>query len=380
MKDAEIIELDEPEAPAAPWRAGSLTIAAVPLLVVAALVSALVLSGGRPAANRAALQQSAEPSRPHVWSPSGGPQASGEWVPFIFGRGTVATPTPAVQVIDGESGDPEMLENQPWMGLGPTYSARGDVAEAVLNGDAYVIGGSGSTADGHLVFRYDPRTGMRMRAADLPVSLDHAMAATFGGRIFVFGGFVFGQPSARVFSFGSNDTAWVEHTPMPAPRAAGGAAVLNDRIYLVGGVGADGNHIADLWVYDGRGRWASGLAPMPTPRDHLAVGTYAGSICAAGGNGGARAFECYVPVRNEWLTMPALRKPAIGARAVEAAGWFWVIAQDVHIYAIDHWHFGPRLLTPRAGHGVVMINGSIYVIEGALGGATVRTERLAPRP
>lgn len=374
MKDAEIIELDEPEAAAAPWRAGSLTMVAAPLLVVAALVSALVLSGGRPARDQAALERSVEPT-PHVWSPSGAPAG----VVFFTRPPDVATPA-AVQVIDGESGDPEMLATQPWTGLGPTYSARGDVAEAELDGDAYVIGGTGSSEDGRMVIRYDRRTGMRLRAADLPVSVDHAMAATLGGRIFVFGGFVFGQPSARVFSLGSNDSAWVEHTPMPAPRAAGGAAVMDERVYIVGGVGTTGNQFREIWMYDMRGRWDTSLARMPTPRDHLAVGTYAGRICAAGGNGGERVFECYEPIRNEWAAMPDLRKPAVGARAAEAAGWFWVIAQDVHIFAIDHWHFGPRLLTPRAGHAVVMIDGSIYVFEGSLGNASVRSEVISPRP
>jgi len=78
--------------------------------------------------------------------------------------------------------------------------------------------------------------------------------------------------------------------------------------------------------------------------------------------------------------MPDLRKSAVGARAAEAAGWFWVIAQDVHIFTLDHWHFGPRLWTPRAGHAVVVIDETMYVIEGAVGTAPARTERLRPVP
>jgi hypothetical protein len=370
VTDAEIIELDEEPAPETPWRAGSLTIVAAPIVVIAVVVSAVLWNAGRAGPDRVIGSASARPD-PAVRGP-------GEIV--VFTPRIFATRPPEVVTIGGEAAAPEILAEQRWMGVGPTYSARGDVAEAVLGGDAYVIGGTGSTEEGRLVYRYDRRTGMRMRAADLPVSLDHAMAATLGDRVFVFGGFVSGQPSLRVFSLGANDAEWVEHNPMPAARAAGGAAVVDQRVYIVGGVGSDGRWVQDTWSYDTRGGWYAGLARMPTPRDHLAVGTHEGRVCAAGGNGGERAFECYEPLRDEWTKMPDLRKPVVGARATEIAGWFWVIQHDVHVFAVDHWHFGPRLLTPRAGHAVVVINGAIYVIEGAPGVPTARMERLTPRP
>jgi hypothetical protein len=366
--NGEIIELEgEPEPAPAPWRPGSLTIVVAPLLGVVIIAVAL-WSAGRPTSDVAA--------------PSARPTATPLGIEFYsLPPGIIATRPPSdVVSSNGETGEPEMLQNDPWMGVGPTYSGRGDVAEAVLYGDAYVIGGSGSSADGRQVYRYDRRTGMRIRAADLPVSLDHAMAATLGDRIYVMGGFEFGRATARVFSLGVNDSAWVEHSPMPAARAAGGAVTLSGRIWIVGGVGADGDWIRDIWGWNGSAQWAHRLALLPTPRDHLAVGTYKGRICAAGGNGGERAFECYSPVRNEWTRMPDLRKPTIGARSAEAAGWFWVIAQDVHIFTEDHWHFGPRLLTPRSGHAAVVIDDAIYVIEGAQGIPTARMERITPHP
>lgn len=102
---------------------------------------------------------------------------------------------------------------------------------------------------------------------------------------------------------------------MPAARAAGGAAVLGDRVYIVGGIGENGG-----------------------------------------------------------------RKPVIGGRAVEAAGWFWVVAADVHVFTFDHWHFGPRLNGPRAGHALVQVDGRLYVIEGGVGLASGRMETLLPEP
>ena len=348
VSDTQIIELDEPEPVAArvPWRAGSLSIVLAPLVVVALVISLVV--------PLIASKATATPD----------PRAAGE---LTRGSGVL-------------TGNPEVLETQSWTTFRTTYPARGDVAEAVLNGAAYVIGGSGTSEDGLHVYRYDLRTGIREAAPDLPISIDHAMAATLNDRIYVFGGYVFGRPTYRVFSLGANDARWIEHSPMPAPRAAGGAAVVGDRIYIVGGVADNGSWIRDTWAYDAGGRWWTDLARMPTPRDHLAVGAYRGRVCAAGGNGASQAFECFDPTRNEWSWMPELRKPVVGGRAVETAGWFWVVAQDVHIFTIDHWHFGPRPNAARAGHALVAVDGALYVIEGGMGPASGRMEMLRPEP
>jgi hypothetical protein len=381
VSDTQIIEMDEPEPAAArvPWRAGSLSIVLAPLVVVALVLSIVVPQLGDKATAKPEPTAAAQPT------PGDGsvvvfePPATATFIattpyvgtaPFVIAQGGPAS---------AETGNAEVLEDQHWIGLGPSYPARGDVAEAVLNGVAYVIGGTGTTDDGLHVYRYDLRTGIRESAPDLPVSLDHAMAATLNDRIYVFGGYVFGRPTDGVFSLGANDARWIEHSPMPGPRAAGGAVVLYGRVWLVGGVGARGEEVADLWQWNGNASWSSGFAAMPTPRDHLAVGTYHGRLCAAGGNGGARAFECYEPVRNEWTKMPDLRKPVVSGRAVEAAGWFWVVAQDVHIFTIDHWHFGPRLTAVRAGHALITMDGALYVLETGLG-AYARVEMLKPQP
>lgn len=364
MSDTQIIDLDEPE-PAAlpqPRRAGSLTIVAAPLLVVA-LVIALTVPRF---ANK----------------PTPEPEPTPASVFLITARPQVTLPNSVTPVgaLSAESGDAEVLETQHWATFGPSYLARGDVAEAVLDGHAYVIAGTGTTEDGEHAYRYELHTGERERVADLPISLDHAMAATLANRIYVFGGYVFGRPSARVFSLGVNDARWIEHSPMPAPRAAGGAAALGDHIYIVGGVGENGDWIRGTWAYDTAGRWSTDLDPLPTPRDHLAVGTYRGRVCAAGGNGATQKFECFDPAHNQWSWMPDLRKPVIGGRAVEAAGWFWVVASDVQIFTLDHWHFGPRLNAARAGHALVEVDGTLYVIEGGMGLANGRMEMLRPQP
>ena len=377
MSDTQIIELDEPEPTAArvPWRAGSLSLVLAPVVVVA-LVASLVVPQlvDKTTAEPTAAGETLGGGRVVVAEPP----ATATFIattPYLVTPFVVTPGGPA----SAETGNAEVLEDQHWIGVGPSYPARGDVAEAVLNGDAYVIGGTGTADDGRHVYRYDLRTGTRESGPDLPVSLDHAMAATLNDRIYVFGGYVFGIPTDRVFSLGANDARWIEHTPMPAPRAAGGAAVVGARAYIVGGVTLKGDWIRDTWAFDTGGRWRTDLPRIPTPRDHLAVGAYRGRVCAAGGNGANQVFECFDPTRNAWDWMPDLRRPVVGGRAVEAAGWFWVVAQDVHVFTIDHWHFGPRLNAVRSGHALVAVDDVLYVIETGLG-AFARVEMLKPQP
>jgi len=361
VSDSEIVELDEPEPVTArdSPRLRALAIVLAPLVAIVAIAVAVSTAG--PAVTPVATTQPTGPSLVLLTA-----------IPIP----TIA-PTPLAAPV--EIARPEVLLDRQWVTRGPAHPARSDVAEAVLDGAIYVIGGTGTTEDGTHVFRHEPSTGARARAPDLPISLDHAMAATLGDRIYVMGGYVFGQPSARVFSLSARDASWVVESLMPQGRAAGGAVVLNGRIWLVGGVSLNGAWIPEVWSWDGKGRWTTGLAPMPTPRDHLAVATYRGSICAAGGNGGERAFECYEPARNQWSKLPDLRRPVIAARAAELAGWFWVVAVDLQVYNADRWYFAPPPQSLRGGLAMAVIDDALYIVEGATGFA-VPMEMFRPVP
>ena len=68
--------------------------------------------------------------------------------------------------------------------------ARTEVAAARLGNEIAVIGGF--LADGTSTGRadaYSPRTGRWRRLPDLPAKVNHAMAASAGGRLYVVGGY-----------------------------------------------------------------------------------------------------------------------------------------------------------------------------------------------
>src|SRR5438309_1746989 len=89
--------------------------------------------------------------------------------------------------------------------------------------------------------------------------------------LYVFGGNVNGVAVARSFRF-FGDQGWREIASMPAPRSQGAAVALGGKIFIVGGAAND-RLVAPTYVYDtATDRWTMAAA-LPTPRDHLAVGS-----------------------------------------------------------------------------------------------------------
>ena len=76
------------------------------------------------------------------------------------------------------------------------------------------------------------------------------------------------------------DGAWEELPSLNHPRAAAAAAVVGDKIVVVGGQ-ADGKLVPETEVFDGKG-WED-VAEMPTPREHLGAASDGRYVYAVGG-------------------------------------------------------------------------------------------------
>jgi N-acetylneuraminic acid mutarotase len=266
--------------------------------------------------------------------------------------------------------------------------ARTEVAAVLAGNEIYVIGGY--TQDGHNSARvdaYSPRTNRWRRVADLPISVDHTMAAAYRGRVYVVGGYA-GQDHARVTSlFVLANGAWRTLTPMPEQRAAGGAAVVNGKLYVVGGTTSatttpatttnPSNLAGAMLVYDiTRRTWSR--APGPTKREHLGVTALNGRIYAVGGRlAGAdtnlQLFEVFTPGRG-WRRLapvPGRRggttAAATGSTILSAGGETpTVTIRTAYAYSTRtrRWRRLPNLPTPRHGLGGVAFGKRIYVIGG----------------
>lgn len=265
-----------------------------------------------------------------------------------------------------------------WRRIADIPTARSEVAATVFRDVVYVIGGSGG---GRVVETFD---GQRWRRApDLPLEVDHAMAAAVSDAagahagVYVFGGNS-GAPTARSFFLAPDATAWREIAAMPGPRSQAAAVARGPSVYIVGGY--DGQRlVAPTYAYDASAdRWRQ-VAPIPTPRDHLAAAMIAGRICAVGGRKlslttNLATLECYDPGADRWETMhdaPTARggvgAAAVGDRLVfvggeQPNGTY----REVELYdaATGAWSRLPDLPTPRHGIGVVAVGRTVYVMTG----------------
>lgn len=219
---------------------------------------------------------------------------------------------------------------------------RTEVAAAALKGRLYVIGGFseptvsniGSLAITDAVELYDPAAGRWSAVPPLPAKLHHAAAAVVGDRLYVVGGFSRSflsvwEPVASLFIYDPAEQQWREGAPMPTARGALAVATWQDQLFAIGGYGESGNTGAVERFDPGANRWTQ-AAPLPTPRDHLAAATIGDRIYAIGGrlerNYGKNlaVVHAYDPTRDRWEPVADMPTPRSGMTAAAVGGMILV--------------------------------------------------------
>ena len=155
---------------------------------------------------------------------------------------------------------------------------------AALGGTIWIFGGLVGGDATTSVEGYDPAIDTWKAGPDLPIVLHHEMAVAYNGELVVMGGWIPRGPaltavtSDRVFAL--RQGRWVELPQLAHARAAAAAAVVGNRIVVVGGQ-ANGSLVGATEVFDGTA-WHD-AAPIPTPRDHLAAVSEGRYLYAVGG-------------------------------------------------------------------------------------------------
>ena len=265
-----------------------------------------------------------------------------------------------------------------WRTLASAPSARTEVAATALDGRIYVAGGyRGDGATVATVEIFDIGGNQWVRGPDLPVPVNHAMAATVGGAVYVFGGYD-GRNQAFAGAFRLEKDSWRSIAALPEPRAAGTTAVVGGSVYLAGGIGAGGALAERMLVYDAGGdRWSTEAGP-PTPREHLGGAGFDGRVYTVGGRTAAKgnlsAFEAFEVGTRKWSSKPALPTARGGLAAAatchgriiavggEASATF-AEAESFDVRA-GAWQALPKLPTPRHGLGVVSVGSVLYTLSG----------------
>jgi N-acetylneuraminic acid mutarotase len=338
----------------------------------------------------------------------------GQWVHGHIRSLLVASAFSAVALL--AHGPTHAQTAQPyWTKATPPSLPRQELYPEVLNGKIYVAGGLLNPNTGYSAHFevYDPAKDAWMQLATLPEARHHITLSAVKGLLYGVGGFTGGFPNWRaqptVFIYNPSTNIWTKGVDLKAARAEGVAAVVGDKLYMIGGrVRATDNsqhfndHIDSVRneVFDpATGQWAA-RADAPTARNSAASAVIDGKIYVVGGrqflkntDGSARQvnvanLEVYDPALDRWETrapMPqaqgGLAATALNGKLYVFGGEQWVPEQKVFreswVYdpKTDKWEALPPLPTPRHGLGAAAVGNRIFVFGGALktGGNTATT-------
>jgi N-acetylneuraminic acid mutarotase len=264
-----------------------------------------------------------------------------------------------------------------WTALEPLPVPRSEVASAAQRGKVVIVGGflpDGSSS--RRVDLYDPASDRWSRLLDLPVAVNHPMAAADAKRLFVVGGYRDGEALRDSFSF--EDGSWRRLPSIPEPRAAGGAAVVRGKLYVIGGVVSQGRLARDAYVYDpARRRWSA--IAGPTPREHLGVAAFGGRIYAVGGRSAGfdtntGLVEVFHPASGRWRELPSLPDRRGGTALAAGKGLLVSVGGEepggtiAEVYGYDIrervWRRLADLSTPRHGLGLEVVGFRVYAVAG----------------
>ncbi|MCR8717699.1 hypothetical protein NVV30_03195 [Pseudomonas syringae] len=322
--------------------------------IISAMIASLVLSTSGLALAKGESETSALPR----WSQAASSGlARQEIYPVefdgkIYIAGGLQTPAPGFTAYF-EAFDPKLNR---WNKLAPLPEARHHIALAETGGLIYAVGGfSGAYPDWRMhssVFIYNPHRDQWSAGPSMPNPHAEGVVEAVEGKIYSLGGRRAIQPDAKNFR-DYEDTAqsdvldpstkqWHRIEDAPSARNSAGGAVIDGKIYVVGGRKvirqANGEltqvNVATLEIYDpATNTWAT-KAPMPQTQGAPAAATYSGKLYVFGG-------EQWAPEKKAF-----------------AEGWVYDPAKDA-------WSALPALPTPRHGLGAGVVGNRIYFIDGA---------------
>ena len=296
-----------------------------------------------------------------------------------------------------------------WEKLAPFPEPAEEILGAAAGGKMYVFAGLAPIwKPMGMVYEYDPATDHWTKKKPMALPSHHVAFTEYHGKIYAFGGFVYPQsgppawvPINNAWEYDPATDTWKALAPMPSKRGSPVAAVVGDKIYVIGGAttlpGTTDPAISPatpqlclgtVEEYDPEKNTWRERNPMPTPRNHTTAGVVNGKIYVLGGRVGAAfialatdisVVEEYDPATDKWGTprarMPTARS-AVGSgvyngRVYVAGGEF----QDTHMMATfrsveaydpatNSWTIMPSMPVSRHGLAAGVIGNRLILVGG----------------
>ena len=270
---------------------------------------------------------------------------------------------------------------------------------SVVNGKIYVIGGYDDNGLVSGVDEYDPATDIWTKKADMLTPRRGLSTCVVNGKIYAIGGEkLSGSALSTLEEYNPVTDKWTQKADMLASGSGLSTCVVNGKIYVIG--------MAEIQPVGGAGRartaeeynpdndtWTQ-KADMPTPVNNSFVAVIDGKIYVVGGSmnwagggagqaGNTQTVMQYDPTTDTWTQKADIPKQQNNSSIAAVGGKIYVIGgsedraagggvgqmgniQTVEQYdpATDTWTQKTDMPTQRSNPFVAVANGKIYVIGG----------------
>jgi len=263
---------------------------------------------------------------------------------------------------------------------------------AVLDDKLYVLGGLNQLDYSLPIEEYDPASDTWTVRGTAPAQYKTGLVALNGELYIVTGGF--NDYTTSLQSYNLVTGRWTVHPAPPTPRSQMDAAVVNGRLYLLGGLDNIRGILPTVEAFDPATETWTTVAPMPRGRRAMAVAVVDGIIYVIGGEGqggpGTYVSEivasviAYDPTTDTWTTRASLPKPVVSAAVGVVNGRIYVAGgtqfewtgpdtyvMDIwtpYVYAYDpqtdRWSIQSPMRTGRYEATAAGLDGVLYVIGG----------------
>ena len=291
-----------------------------------------------------------------------------------------------------------------WQALPDMPHGKWEAGTRVLDGKLYLLGGY---LDGVKSTRmsnvYDPKDGSWSRIQDLPSGITHMNLVLDGRTIWYAGGYKDGYKGhciREVWNYDVDKDRFTAGPLLPESRGGGGLALVGRTLHYIGGIHGDRLTDAnDHWVLD-LDAWANGNAkweerkPLPVARNQFSCAVLNEKIYCIGGQFGhdqhqldQDRVDIYDPATDSWSVGPSLPKPhshaeagtfvykdtiyMVGGHTTKPGERKRMDADVLSLKEGGEWQLVTELPRPLSSPAAAIIDDKLYVAGGSRNGGSV---------
>lgn len=244
-----------------------------------------------------------------------------------------------------------------WKVLAPMPAARSDAASVVADGQLFVLGGTDAQGAVRDVFSWDGKRWSRRDEMRLPEPRANGMAVVAGGRILLAGGLErardnsSGLTTVWMWNLDKPDAGWKALPKCPCPpRASAGAALLDGKLILAGGLRADRRAIEnldDVWAFDLRNWEWSRITQLPQGRRALWASAYGGGLLLFGGFTDRFSADILFLRGSNVQRVGALPGPIADAKILALGGYWYAAGGEIGMHERGRENWSAKMTKAR---------------------------------